>query len=163
MVGTIVCQLPCIFLLTALLFPVALLVTDVCGTGLNVGANYVVASGDALCDMVLSVAGIRFWVFDVHHHQMVFKKALMDDQGIRYVTQGDSSGVAAALLDAVIKHNERNPGKEVIFLNYAAVDPDFTNSKCSYWHFRFDADTTMKMEAMSSYLVDQKDVNRRQT
>jgi branched-chain amino acid transport system substrate-binding protein len=42
----------------------------------------------------------------------------------------------AALVDAVTKHNERNPGKEVVYLNYAAVDPDLTNSKCSYWHFR---------------------------
>ena len=39
-------------------------------------------------------------------------------------------------MDALEKHNARNPGKEVLFLNYAAVDPDLTNSKCSYWHFR---------------------------
>eukprot|EP01041_Mallomonas_annulata_P030670 gene30670-52850_t len=65
-----------------------------------------------------------------------FKAAL--DQGVRYIAQGNGSSVAGALIDAVSKHNERNPGKEVIFLNYAAVDPDFTNSKCNYWHFRFD-------------------------
>ncbi|MBS7807346.1 branched-chain amino acid ABC transporter substrate-binding protein [Variovorax sp. PCZ-1] len=70
------------------------------------------------------------------------------DQGIRYITQGNGSSVAGALIDAVNKHNERNPGKEIVFLNYAAVDPDFTNSKCSYWHFRFDADSSMKMEAL---------------
>ena len=50
--------------------------------------------------------------------------------------------MAGALIDAVNKHNERNPGKEVVYLNYAAVDPDLTNDKCSFWHFRFDADTT---------------------
>ena len=55
------------------------------------------------------------------------------DQGIRYITQGNSSGIAGALIDAVIKHNERNPGKEIIFLNHSAVDPDFTNNKCNYW------------------------------
>jgi branched-chain amino acid transport system substrate-binding protein len=38
------------------------------------------------------------------------------------------------------------------------VDPDFTNSKCSYWHFRFDADTSMKMEAMTTFMKDQPDV-----
>jgi branched-chain amino acid transport system substrate-binding protein len=70
------------------------------------------------------------------------------DQGIRYITQGNGSSVAGALIEAVNKHNERNPGKEILFLNYAAVDPDFTNSKCSYWHFRFDADSSMKMEAL---------------
>ena len=82
------------------------------------------------------------------------------DQGVRYIAQGNGSSVAGALIDAVNKHNERNPGKEVIFLNYAAVDPDFTNSKCSYWHFRFDADTSMKMEAMTTFMKDQKDVKK---
>jgi branched-chain amino acid transport system substrate-binding protein len=82
------------------------------------------------------------------------------DQGIRYVTQGNGSGAAAALIDAINKHNERNPGKEVIYMNYAAVDPDLTNSKCSYWHFRFDADTSMKMEAMSTYMKDDASVKK---
>ncbi len=87
-----------------------------------------------------------------------FKAAL--DQGVRYIAQGNGSSVAGALIDAVNKHNERNPGKEVVFLNYAAVDPDFTNSKCSYWHFRFDADTSMKMEAMTTFMKDQADVKK---
>ncbi len=87
-----------------------------------------------------------------------FKAAL--DQGVRYIAQGNGSSVAGALIEAVNKHNERNPGKEVVFLNYAAVDPDFTNSKCSYWHFRFDADTSMKMEALTTYMKDQKDVQK---
>lgn len=82
------------------------------------------------------------------------------DQGVRYIAQGNGSSVAGALIEAVNKHNERNPGKEVIFLNYAAVDPDFTNSKCSYWHFRFDADTSMKIEAMTTFLKDDKDVKK---
>ena len=82
------------------------------------------------------------------------------DQGVRYIIQGNGSSVALALSDAVTKHNERNPGKEVIYLNDSAVDPDLTNSKCSYWHFRFDADTSMKMEAMSSFMVDQKDIKK---
>lgn len=82
------------------------------------------------------------------------------DQGVRYITQGDGSSVAGALIDAVAKHNERNPGKEVIFLNHSAVDPDFTNSKCSYWHFRFDADTSMKLEAMTTFMKDDKDVKK---
>ncbi|MBS0445022.1 MAG: branched-chain amino acid ABC transporter substrate-binding protein [Proteobacteria bacterium] len=82
------------------------------------------------------------------------------DQGIRYVMQGNGSSVASALIDAINKHNERNPGKEVVYLNDAAVDPDFTNSLCSFWHFRFDADTTMKMEAMTTYMKDQKDIHK---
>jgi branched-chain amino acid transport system substrate-binding protein len=82
------------------------------------------------------------------------------DQGIRYVTQGNGSGAAAALIDAINKHNERNPGKEVVYLNHSAVDPDLTNSKCSYWHFRMDADTSMKMEALTTFMKDQKDVHK---
>ncbi|TAK75816.1 MAG: branched-chain amino acid ABC transporter substrate-binding protein [Aquabacterium sp.] len=82
------------------------------------------------------------------------------DQGIRYVTQGDGSGAALALIDAINKHNERNPGKEVVYLNHSAVDPDLTNSKCSYWHFRLDADTSMKMEALTTFLKDQTDVKK---
>jgi branched-chain amino acid transport system substrate-binding protein len=77
------------------------------------------------------------------------------DQGFRYVTQGNGSGAAAAILDAVAKHNERNPGKEIVYLNYAAVDPSLTNEKCDFWHFRLDADTSMKMEALTSFMKDQ--------
>ena len=80
------------------------------------------------------------------------------DQGFRYVTQGNGSGAALAISDAVAKHNERNPGKELIYLNYAAVDPALTNEKCDYWHFRLDADTTMKMEALTTFMKDQPKV-----
>jgi branched-chain amino acid transport system substrate-binding protein len=82
------------------------------------------------------------------------------DQGIRYVFQGTGTGPATAIIDFLNKYNERNPGKEVVFLNYAAVDPDLTNSKCSYWHFRLDADTSMKMEALSTFMKDQADVKK---
>ena len=80
------------------------------------------------------------------------------DQGIRYILQGNGSSVALALADAVAKHNERNPGKEIVYLNYAAVDPDLTNSKCNYWHFRLDANGDMKMEALTSYLAKDKNI-----
>ena len=82
------------------------------------------------------------------------------DQGIRYITQGNGSGAAAAISDAVEKFNERNPGKEVLYLNYAAVDPALTNEKCNYWHFRLDADTTMKMEALTSFMKDQPEIKK---
>lgn len=82
------------------------------------------------------------------------------DQGFRYVTQGNGSGAGMAILDAVEKHNARNPGKEVIYLNYAAVDPAMTNEKCDYWHFRLDADTSMKMEALTSFMKDQPKIKK---
>ena len=82
------------------------------------------------------------------------------DQGYRYIAQGNGSAVALALVDAVNKHNERNPGKEVVFLNYSAIDPDLTNSKCSFWHFRFDANSDMKMEGLTSYMAKDQSIKK---
>jgi len=82
------------------------------------------------------------------------------DQGVRYVMQGNGSGPALALIDALEKHNARNKGKEVLYLNHGAVDPDLTNSQCSYWHFRTDADTSMKMEALTNYMKDLPEVKK---
>jgi branched-chain amino acid transport system substrate-binding protein len=82
------------------------------------------------------------------------------DQGIRYIVQGNGSSVGLALEDAVSKYNARNPGKEIIYLNFAAVDPAMTNSKCDYWHFRFDANSDMKMEALTTFLAKDPSVKK---
>ena len=78
------------------------------------------------------------------------------DDGVNVIAQGNSSAIAAVLIDAINKHNEREPGKRVIFLNYSAVDPILTNEKCSYWHFRFDAHADMRMAALMEVLKDDK-------
>jgi branched-chain amino acid transport system substrate-binding protein len=78
------------------------------------------------------------------------------DEGARFVLQGNSSAIAAALIDAINKHNERHPARRVLFLNYSAVDPILTNEKCSFWHFRFDAHADMRMAALMSVLKDDK-------
>jgi branched-chain amino acid transport system substrate-binding protein len=78
------------------------------------------------------------------------------DAGARIVLQGNSSANAAALIDAINKHNEREPSKRVLFLNYSAVDPILTNEKCSYWHFRFDAHADMRMAALMDVMRDDK-------
>jgi branched-chain amino acid transport system substrate-binding protein len=80
------------------------------------------------------------------------------DSGARIVLQGNSSAVAAALIEAIDKHNEREPDKRVVFLNYAAVDPALTNEKCSFWHFRFDAHADMRMAALMSVIKDDTSV-----
>ena len=82
------------------------------------------------------------------------------DQGIRYVVQGQGSGAALALSDAITKYNSRNPGKEILYINYAAVDPALTNEKCEYWHFSIDANTSMKMEALTGYMKDQPNIKK---
>ncbi len=74
------------------------------------------------------------------------------DQGVRIVIQGNGSSVAAAVSDFVTKFNSRNPGKEVVHINHAAIDPSLTNDKCSYWHFAFDANVNIKVEAMTNFM-----------
>ncbi len=76
----------------------------------------------------------------------------LTDKHIPFVVQGNSSAVAAALIDAVAKHNQRVPDNRVLFLNYSAVDPALTNEKCSYWHFRFDANADMRMNALTEVI-----------
>lgn len=80
------------------------------------------------------------------------------DQNIRYIVQGNGSGAGLAIQDAVNKHNERNPGKEMIYLNYSAQDPSMTNEKCSFWHFRFEANSDMKMESLTSHMAKDKKI-----
>ncbi|MEG0720027.1 MAG: ABC transporter substrate-binding protein, partial [Comamonas sp.] len=111
-----------------------------------------------------NASGVRFEIIPLDNKlspqetTAVLRSAM--DQGARYVVQGNGSGPALAIMDALDKHNARNKGKEVVYLNYAAVDPDLTNSKCSYWHFRLDADTSMKMEALTTYMKDVPEVKK---
>ncbi|MFN7123839.1 MAG: branched-chain amino acid ABC transporter substrate-binding protein [Hydrogenophaga sp.] len=78
------------------------------------------------------------------------------DRDITIVAQGNSSAAASALIEAINKHNEREPARQMLFLNYSAVDPALTNEKCSYWHFRFDAHADMRMTALMSVLREDK-------
>jgi branched-chain amino acid transport system substrate-binding protein len=40
----------------------------------------------------------------------------------------------------------------VLFLNYSAVDPALTNENCNFWHFRFDANADIKMDALTDIM-----------
>jgi branched-chain amino acid transport system substrate-binding protein len=82
------------------------------------------------------------------------------DNEIRVVLQGNSSAVALALSDAIQKHNEREPDKRVLFLNYSAVEPSLTNEKCSFWHFRFDAHADMRLNALLEVLKTDNSVTK---
>ena len=81
-------------------------------------------------------------------------------EGIHFVFQGNSSGVAHAISDAVRKNNERNPKDRILYLNYSAVDPALTNEKCHYWHFRFDANADMKMAALTDVIKQNKKLTK---
>jgi branched-chain amino acid transport system substrate-binding protein len=82
------------------------------------------------------------------------------DAGVRFITQGNGSGAAIAISEFVSKYNERNPGKEVLYFNYAAVDPALTNDKCSYWHFRWDANSDIKMAALTNFMKGQPNIKK---
>jgi branched-chain amino acid transport system substrate-binding protein len=82
------------------------------------------------------------------------------DRGIRFVTQGLGANVAHALLDGIERHNSRNPDRTILYLNYAAILPAFTNEKCSFWHFRFDADVDMKMSAFTDAIAENKRLSK---
>jgi branched-chain amino acid transport system substrate-binding protein len=88
----------------------------------------------------------------------LFKGAM--DQRFGFVLQGNGSGVAAALVDAIDKHNQREPARRALFLNYSAVDPALTNERCSPWHFRFDAHTDMRLAALTEVLRDDAAVQK---
>jgi len=111
-----------------------------------------------------NLSGVKFEVIGIDNklspQETTSALRSAQDQGARYVMQGNGSGPALAIIDAIEKNNARNPGKEMLYMNYAAVDPDLTNSKCSYWHFRVDADTSMKMEALTTFMKDRPEIKK---
>lgn len=83
------------------------------------------------------------------------------DQGARVVvTGGSGSSVVAALVQAASRYNQRNPGKEVLVLNHSSIDPDLTGKSCSFWHFMFDANTAMRMQAIANYIKTQPAIQK---
>ena len=112
---------------------------------------------------VPTAQGLRAMVLTRHDSKGQSEEALSAlksaiDDGAQVVLQGNSSANAAALIDAINKHNEREPNRRVLFLNYSAVDPALTNEKCSFWHFRFDAHADMRMAALMQVLREDPSV-----
>src|SRR4026209_1344057 len=70
------------------------------------------------------------------------------DQNIPVIMQCSGSNIAAARIEGVDKHNERNPTNRIVYVNFGAVATELTNEKCSFWHFRMDAHVGMKAETM---------------
>jgi branched-chain amino acid transport system substrate-binding protein len=89
--------------------------------------------------------------------QIQFRRAISED--IRIIFQGNSSAVANTLNDAISRHNRRNPGQEILQINYSAVDPILTNEECSFWHFRFDSHAIMKLEVLTDFIAANEDIN----
>ena len=133
-------------------------------TGTNGAAEWTFAA-DELVNKAGGVLGGRNFEVVTFDNKMSGKETLIQvqvaiDQGIRFIAQGNSSGIAAAITDAVNKHNKRNPDDRVLFLNYSAVDPALTNEKCNFWHFRFDANADIKMDALTDVMAKDQDLSK---
>jgi branched-chain amino acid transport system substrate-binding protein len=74
------------------------------------------------------------------------KAAIAD--GVQVIVQGASSAVAGQLTEDIRKHNLRNPGKEVIFINVGAEALDLTGEKCHFFHFRFTGNAEVRVKAL---------------
>ena len=70
------------------------------------------------------------------------------DQNMPFIMQCSGSNIAAALMEGIEKHNDRNPDNRIIYLNCGAVATELTNEKCSFWHYRFDLNVAQKAEVM---------------
>jgi branched-chain amino acid transport system substrate-binding protein len=82
------------------------------------------------------------------------------DADIHFISLGSGSHVAHALIDSINKHNSRNPDQALLLLNIAAQDPSLTNEKCNFWHFRWEANTDMRVNALTDYIAKQKGTPR---
>lgn len=81
-----------------------------------------------------------------------FKQALAD--GVHIVIQGSSSAIAGQLSEDVRKHNLRNKGKEVLYLNVGAEAMELTGEKCHFHAFRFTTTAPMRVGALVRVMKD---------
>ena len=69
------------------------------------------------------------------------------DQNLPFVMSCVGSNVGSALIDAVTKHNTRNPDSRMLQLNCGQLATELTNEQCSFWHFRFAGSVEMRAVA----------------
>jgi branched-chain amino acid transport system substrate-binding protein len=74
------------------------------------------------------------------------KAAIAD--GVQIVVQGASSAIGGQITEDVRKHNLRNPGKEIVYLNVGAEALDLTGEKCQFHHFRVAANSQVRTKAL---------------
>jgi branched-chain amino acid transport system substrate-binding protein len=66
---------------------------------------------------------------------------------VHFILQGIGANVSTTLMDTIEKYNARNPGKEVLMVNWAGLDEETTNQHCSFWQFRTQAHLGMELKA----------------
>jgi len=68
--------------------------------------------------------------------------------GVHLIVQGASSAIGGQITEDVRKHNLRNPGKEIVYLNVGAEALELTGEKCNFHHFRFSGDAQLRTKAL---------------
>jgi branched-chain amino acid transport system substrate-binding protein len=74
------------------------------------------------------------------------KAAIAD--GVQIVVQGASSAIGGQITEDVRKHNLRNPGKEIVYVNVGAEAMELTGEKCNFHHFRFTGNAQVRTKAL---------------
>lgn len=74
------------------------------------------------------------------------KAAIAD--GVQIVIQGASSAVSGQLTEDIRKHNLRNPGHEVLFMNVGGEALELVGNKCQYYHFHFCTNAQVRVKAL---------------
>jgi len=74
------------------------------------------------------------------------KAAIAD--GVQIVVQGASSAIGGQITEDVRKHNLRNPGKEIVYINIGAEAMELTGDKCNFYHFRFSGNAEVRVKAL---------------
>ena len=74
------------------------------------------------------------------------KAAIAD--GVQIVVQGGSSAIGGQITGDVRKHNLRNPGHEILYINVGAEASELTGEKCNFHHFRFAANAPVRVKAL---------------
>lgn len=68
--------------------------------------------------------------------------------GVQIIVQGGSSAIGGQITEDVRKHNLRNPGKEILYINVGAEAAELTGEKCNFHHFRFAANAQVRAKAL---------------
>ncbi|WP_326538696.1 branched-chain amino acid ABC transporter substrate-binding protein [Pseudorhodoferax sp.] len=74
------------------------------------------------------------------------KAAIAD--GVHIVVQGASSAVGGQISEDVRKHNLRNPGKELVYINVGAEALELTGERCHFHHFRFSGNAQVRAKVL---------------
>ncbi len=81
-------------------------------------------------------------------------------QGIRYVAHGGGGDTAKTIAEAIDKHNASNPARAALFLDVGSGAFEVAGEACSFWHFRFDASSAMRLGVLIEGIVNDPAVRR---